>query len=195
MPTPLYIIRWHWETGTFTGIILHITNTQHYLTWLQIVDSLSELEALMDRMKRLREEREDEEASQEEMTTRFEKEKKESLFVVSGDTFHSFPHSGELVPRTLPYTLSLPLNCCIPDRPCSVFAIRICKSDSTTMFLLCPPPPASPDAVATPPPRWCIYEYPPGPVEGDFQPYSPHSSGIKCDSKPEQLPIKLDRDT
>nr|XP_014338190.1 PREDICTED: sestrin-3 isoform X4 [Bos mutus] len=58
-----------------------------------IVDSLSELEALMERMKRLQEEREDEEASQEEMTTRFEKEKKESLFVVSGDTFHSFPHS------------------------------------------------------------------------------------------------------
>uniref|UniRef100_A0A8C0SR67 Sestrin 3 n=1 Tax=Canis lupus familiaris TaxID=9615 RepID=A0A8C0SR67_CANLF len=57
-----------------------------------IVDSLSELEALMDRMKRLQGE-EDEEASQEEMTTRFEKEKKESLFVVSGDTFHSFPHS------------------------------------------------------------------------------------------------------
>lgn len=50
----------------------------------------------MDRMKRLQGEREDEEASQEEMTTRFEKEKKESLFVVSGDTFHSFPHSGEL---------------------------------------------------------------------------------------------------
>ena len=43
----------------------------------------------MERMKRLQEEREDEEASQEEMTTRFEKEKKESLFVVSGDTFHS----------------------------------------------------------------------------------------------------------
>ncbi|XP_051705963.1 sestrin-3 isoform X2 [Oryctolagus cuniculus] len=58
-----------------------------------IVDSLSELEALMERMKRLQEEREDEEASQEEMTTRFEKEKKESLFVVSGDNFHSFPHS------------------------------------------------------------------------------------------------------
>ncbi|XP_055212087.1 sestrin-3 isoform X3 [Gorilla gorilla gorilla] len=58
-----------------------------------IVDSLSELEALMERMKRLQEEREDEEASQEEMSTRFEKEKKESLFVVSGDTFHSFPHS------------------------------------------------------------------------------------------------------
>ncbi|KAL2806953.1 sestrin-3 isoform 1 [Daubentonia madagascariensis] len=60
---------------------------------IQIVDSLSELEALMERMKRLQEERDDEEASQEEMTTRFEKEKKESLFVVSGDTFHSFPHS------------------------------------------------------------------------------------------------------
>ncbi|XP_012599374.1 sestrin-3 [Microcebus murinus] len=58
-----------------------------------IVDSLSELEALMERMKRLQEDRDDEEASQEEMTTRFEKEKKESLFVVSGDTFHSFPHS------------------------------------------------------------------------------------------------------
>uniref|UniRef100_A0A2K6TIT9 Sestrin 3 n=1 Tax=Saimiri boliviensis boliviensis TaxID=39432 RepID=A0A2K6TIT9_SAIBB len=58
-----------------------------------IVDSLSELEALMERMKRLQEEREDEEASQEEMSTRFEKEKKESLFVVSGDTFHSFPYS------------------------------------------------------------------------------------------------------
>ncbi|XP_006887399.1 PREDICTED: sestrin-3 isoform X3 [Elephantulus edwardii] len=61
-----------------------------------IVDSLSELEALMERMKRLQEEREDDEASQEEMTTRFEKEKKESLFVVSGDTFHSFPHSADV---------------------------------------------------------------------------------------------------
>ena len=79
---------------TFTGTTFNINNTQYYLLWLQIVDSLSELEALMERMKRLQEEREDEEASQEEMTTRFEKEKKESLFVVSGDTFHSFPHSG-----------------------------------------------------------------------------------------------------
>ncbi|XP_015421471.1 PREDICTED: sestrin-3 [Myotis davidii] len=58
-----------------------------------IVGSLSELEALMERMKRLQEEREDGDTSQEEMTTRFEKETKESLFVVSGDTFHSFPHS------------------------------------------------------------------------------------------------------
>ncbi|XP_059564110.1 sestrin-3 isoform X3 [Myotis daubentonii] len=60
---------------------------------IQIVGSLSELEALMERMKRLQEEREDGDTSQEEMTTRFEKETKESLFVVSGDTFHSFPHS------------------------------------------------------------------------------------------------------
>ena len=58
----------------------------------------------MERMKRLQEEREDEEASQEEMTTRFEKEKKESLFVVSGDTFHSFPHSGAFsISLSLPF--------------------------------------------------------------------------------------------
>uniref|UniRef100_A0A8D0DLL8 Sestrin 3 n=1 Tax=Salvator merianae TaxID=96440 RepID=A0A8D0DLL8_SALMN len=49
-------------------------------------DSLSELEALMDRMKRLQEEKEEEEeASQEEMDTRFEKEKTESLLVVTDD--------------------------------------------------------------------------------------------------------------
>ncbi|NXA37234.1 SESN3 protein, partial [Eudromia elegans] len=45
---------------------------------------LSELEALMERMKRLQEDKEDEEASQEEMATRFENEKKESLLVISG---------------------------------------------------------------------------------------------------------------
>ncbi|XP_064413994.1 sestrin-3-like isoform X2 [Latimeria chalumnae] len=47
-------------------------------------DSVSELEELMERMKRLQEEKEEEEASQEEMATRFEKEKKESLLVASG---------------------------------------------------------------------------------------------------------------
>lgn len=52
----------------------------------QTTDSVSELEALMDRMKRLQEEREEDEASQEEMATRFEKEKKESLLVGSGGT-------------------------------------------------------------------------------------------------------------
>ncbi|XP_020665014.3 sestrin-3 [Pogona vitticeps] len=48
-----------------------------------IPDSLSELEALMDRMKRLQEEKDEEEASQEEMDTRFENEKTESLLVVT----------------------------------------------------------------------------------------------------------------
>ncbi|GCB69385.1 sestrin-3-like isoform X1 [Scyliorhinus torazame] len=47
-------------------------------------DSVSELEALMERMKRLQEENEEAEASQEEMATRFEKEKKESLLVATG---------------------------------------------------------------------------------------------------------------
>ncbi|XP_024287298.1 sestrin-3 [Oncorhynchus tshawytscha] len=51
----------------------------------ETTDSVSELEALMDRMKRLQEEREEDEASQEEMATRFEKEKKESLLVGSGE--------------------------------------------------------------------------------------------------------------
>ncbi|NXW82021.1 SESN3 protein, partial [Alopecoenas beccarii] len=49
-----------------------------------IAESLSELEALMERMKRLQEDKEDDEASQEEMATRFEKEKKESLLVING---------------------------------------------------------------------------------------------------------------
>ncbi|MGH0158006.1 UNVERIFIED_CONTAM: hypothetical protein FKN15_034668 [Acipenser sinensis] len=49
-----------------------------------MVDSVSELEALMGRMKRLQEE--EEEASQEEMATRFEKEKEESLLVASGES-------------------------------------------------------------------------------------------------------------
>lgn len=47
-------------------------------------DYVSEIEVLMEKMKKLQEEREEEEASQEEMATRFEKEKKESLLVVSG---------------------------------------------------------------------------------------------------------------
>lgn len=51
---------------------------------LEMTDSVSELEALMERMKRLQEEQEEEEASQEEMATRFEREKKESLLVGSG---------------------------------------------------------------------------------------------------------------
>ncbi|NXJ96632.1 SESN3 protein, partial [Corythaixoides concolor] len=56
---------------------------------------LSELEALMERMKRLQEDKEDEEASQEEMATRFEKEKKESLLVISGGIC-AFPYFAVL---------------------------------------------------------------------------------------------------
>ncbi|XP_037360653.1 sestrin-3 [Talpa occidentalis] len=57
-----------------------------------IVGSLSELEALMERMKGLQGGREDEEASQEDLAPRLESEK-DGLFVVSGDTFYAFPHS------------------------------------------------------------------------------------------------------
>lgn len=83
----------------------------------------------MERMKRLHEEREDEDASQEEMTTRFEKEKKESLFVVSGDTFHSFPHSGAFFFFFF-FSLFLPFSCSWnPDSlPPSVFSTWICKN-------------------------------------------------------------------
>ncbi|XP_072433943.1 sestrin-3-like isoform X3 [Chiloscyllium punctatum] len=56
-------------------------------------DSVSELEVLMERMKKLQEENE-EEASQEEMATRFEKEKKESLLVITG------AYEEELIPTS-----------------------------------------------------------------------------------------------
>lgn len=64
--------------------VVYLLIFQNVMMFLQIADSLSELEALMERMKRLQEDKEDEEASQEEMATRFEKEKKESLLVISG---------------------------------------------------------------------------------------------------------------
>ncbi|KAK2093515.1 Sestrin-3 [Saguinus oedipus] len=62
-----------------------------------IVDSLSELEALMERIKRLQEEREDEEASQEEMSTRFEKEKKEKFeddMIITSDVSRYIEYPG-----------------------------------------------------------------------------------------------------
>lgn len=80
----------------------------------------------MERMKMLQEEREDGDTSQEEMTTRFEKETKESLFVVSGDTFHSFPHSGAFFS---PLSFGCSWN---PDRPPSVFSMWICKNNCAT---------------------------------------------------------------
>lgn len=64
--------------------VVYLLILQNVMVFLQIAESLSELEALMERMKRLQEDKEDEEASQEEMATRFEKEKKESLLVING---------------------------------------------------------------------------------------------------------------
>ncbi|KAG9351423.1 hypothetical protein JZ751_022673, partial [Albula glossodonta] len=60
---------------------------------LGMMDSIGELEVLMERMKRLQEDQEEEEASQEEMATRFEREKKESLLVGSEDFKEVVPAS------------------------------------------------------------------------------------------------------
>lgn len=49
--------------------------------FLKTAESLCEVEVLMEKMKQLQECRDEEEASQEEMATRFEKEKRESMFV------------------------------------------------------------------------------------------------------------------
>lgn len=46
-------------------------------------ESSGEVEVLMERMKQLQECRDEEEASQEEMATRFEREKTESMLVVT----------------------------------------------------------------------------------------------------------------
>ncbi|XP_059588716.1 sestrin-1 isoform X5 [Alligator mississippiensis] len=48
---------------------------------IETAESLCEVEVLMEKMKQLQECRDEEEASQEEMATRFEKEKRESMFV------------------------------------------------------------------------------------------------------------------
>lgn len=50
-----------------------------------------EVEVLMERMKQLQECRDDEEASQEEMATRFEREKTESMLVVTSEDEESAP--------------------------------------------------------------------------------------------------------
>ncbi|XP_027711388.1 sestrin-1 isoform X3 [Vombatus ursinus] len=52
---------------------------------IEITDSFCEVEALMEKMKQLQECRDEEEASQEEMASRFEIEKRESMFVFSSD--------------------------------------------------------------------------------------------------------------
>lgn len=49
----------------------------------KVSESSGEVEVLMERMKQLQECRDEEEASQEEMATRFEREKTESMLVVT----------------------------------------------------------------------------------------------------------------
>ncbi|NXG71841.1 SESN1 protein, partial [Baryphthengus martii] len=55
------------------------------------IKSVCEVEALMEKMKQLQECRDEEEASQEEMATRFEREKRESMFVCSSEDEESAP--------------------------------------------------------------------------------------------------------
>ncbi|KAK2534827.1 Sesn1 [Columba guinea] len=55
------------------------------------MESVCEVEALMEKMKQLQECRDEEEASQEEMATRFEREKRESMFVCSSEDEESAP--------------------------------------------------------------------------------------------------------
>ncbi|KFO79105.1 Sestrin-1, partial [Cuculus canorus] len=55
------------------------------------VQSVCEVEALMEKMKQLQACRDEEEASQEEMATRFEREKRESMFVCSSEDEESAP--------------------------------------------------------------------------------------------------------
>lgn len=50
------------------------------------MDESGEVEVLMERMKQLQECRDEEEASQEEMATRFEREKTESMLVATTGT-------------------------------------------------------------------------------------------------------------
>ena len=52
----------------------------------QVTEVSGEVEVLMERMKQLQECRDEEEASQEEMATRFEREKTESMLVATAGT-------------------------------------------------------------------------------------------------------------
>ncbi|XP_067273750.1 sestrin-1 isoform X1 [Pseudorasbora parva] len=57
----------------------------------QVSESSGEVEVLMERMKQLQECRDEEEASQEEMATRFEREKTESMLVVTSEDEECVP--------------------------------------------------------------------------------------------------------
>ncbi|XP_075800884.1 sestrin-1 isoform X3 [Microtus pennsylvanicus] len=79
--------------------ICDITNGNHSVDDMQVNsagnisvnDSFFEVEALMEKMKQLQECRDEEEASQEEMASRFEIEKRESMFVFSSDDDEATP--------------------------------------------------------------------------------------------------------
>ncbi|XP_043398692.1 sestrin-1 isoform X9 [Chelonia mydas] len=58
---------------------------------IETTESFCEVEALMEKMKKLQECRDEEEASQEEMATRFEREKRESMFVCCSEDEESAP--------------------------------------------------------------------------------------------------------
>lgn len=60
-------------------------------TFVFAKEMCGEVEVLMERMKQLQECRDDEEASQEEMATRFEREKTESMLVVTAEDEESAP--------------------------------------------------------------------------------------------------------
>ncbi|XP_008276855.1 sestrin-1 isoform X1 [Stegastes partitus] len=66
-------------------------HANHHDDLLGNQDMCGEVEVLMERMKQLQECRDDEEASQEEMATRFEREKTESMLVVTAEDEECVP--------------------------------------------------------------------------------------------------------
>ncbi|XP_068199170.1 sestrin-1 isoform X1 [Antennarius striatus] len=66
-------------------------HANHHDDLLGDQDVCGEVEVLMERMKQLQECRDDEEADQEEMATRFEREKTESMLVVTADEDDGVP--------------------------------------------------------------------------------------------------------
>lgn len=71
---------------------------------MQGLDSSCEVEVLMEKMKQLQECKDEEEASQEEMATRFEREKTESMLAFAIGTFNLKLH---LCPGVVCYVLNL----------------------------------------------------------------------------------------
>lgn len=70
-------------------ICMTFSLTAYFPLFLQ--EMCGEVEVLMERMKQLQECRDDEEASQEEMATRFEREKTESMLVVTAEDEECVP--------------------------------------------------------------------------------------------------------